>query len=640
MRILFILLFFSSVSFSQHNCDLAIDPKAKKIYKKALNSVNTRSFSKASNLLKEAIKLQEDYIDAYYLLGNVKIEQGDNVLAKEYLDKVISLCGNYTPEVYWLVANIVFEDGDYESSQDYFKKYLIFLSVNEDNKRLAQQRLARSIFLQDAYSNPVPFSPELVRGISTKADEYLAVFSPDNDYALYVRRGLKYNKGMQREDTSEDFVISELDSSGVFSIGELLPPPFNLQKNQGSASVSLKNDEMYLSVCELREDYNNCDLFYTHIDQGFWTDLKRLKYPVNSPNSWESQPSVSADGNTLIFTSARREGVGKTDLYSVEKDENGKWGNLKSLSVNTEGSEKSPFLHPDGQTLYFSSDFHPGLGGADIFYCRKDSLGKWGEPQNIGYPINSEKDDIGFFVSTDGKTAYFSSNKLKGKGGWDLYSFPLYSAARPNRVLLLKGEVVDEQGWPVENAFVEIKNLETNKIEKIEVDRIDGSYVGLLTLDEDDDVLVTVKAEDYAFNSQYISSDDSDFESPTKLDFDVSKIETGKAFKINNIYFSSDSYDLSKQAKSILTAFSEFLKENKKVKIAIHGHTDSDGEEVRNLELSTKRAKAVHDFIISLGVSNNRLSYKGYGEKSPIQTNKTLKGKSENRRTEFFVVDK
>lgn len=641
MRILFILLFFSSLCFSQHNCDLDIDPKAKKIYKKAMNSVNTRSFSKASALLKQAIEIQEDYVDAYYLLANVKIEQNDNVLASQYFKKVISLCGNYSPEVYWLLANIAFNGGDYVSSQENFKKYLAFLSINEENKLLAQQRLKKSVFLQEMYSNPVPFDPQLVKGISTKDDEYLSVFSPDNDFAFFVRRGLRFNKGMQRQETAEDFVVSQLDSNGVFSQGKLMPDPFNLQKNQGSASVSLKNNEMYLSVCELRDGYNNCDIFYSEIYQGFWTDLKRLKYPINSPNSWESQPSISADGNTLIFTSARRDGVGKTDLYSVEKDKDGKWGNFKSLSLNTEGSEKSPFLHPDGKTLYFSSDTHPGLGGADIFYCRKDSLGNWSSPINIGFPINSQEDDLGFFVSTDGKTAYYSSNKLKANGGgWDLYSFPLYKDARPTRVLLIKGEVLDNEGWPIENAVIEIKNLQSNKIKKIEVNRIDGSYVGLINLDKQDDVLVTVKAKEYAFNSQYIGAQDRGFESPSKLNFDISKIEVGKAFKINNIYFASDSYSLSDQAKSILTSFADFLKENVKVKIAIHGHTDSDGDQKLNLELSSKRAKQVQDYIISMGVEPNRLSFKGYGEKNPLQSNNSEKGKSTNRRTEFFVVEK
>ena len=173
--------------------------------------------------------------------------------------------------------------------------------------------------------------------------------------------------------------------------------------------------------------------------------------------------SISSDGNTLIFSSIREGGRGGSDLYSVNRDENGNWGNLKSLNINTEGSEKSPFLHPDGQTLYFSSDTHLGLGGLDIFYCKKDSAGNWSNPVNIGYPINSENDDLAFFVSTDGKTAYFSSNKLSGAGGWDLYEFPLYKAARPQKVLFIKGDVKAEQGEMLFDAIVELKSMNSKK---------------------------------------------------------------------------------------------------------------------------------------------------------------------------------
>jgi len=466
------------------------------------------------------------------------------------------------------------------------------------------------------------------------------VFSPDNELAFFVRRGEREVKGMISKETLEDFVIAKIDSNGVFNSGELMPYPFNLKRNQGGATVNIKNDEMYLSVCEVIDGYNNCDLFYTNIQKGFWTDLKRLKYPINTPDSWESQPSVSSDGNTLIFTSARRGGVGKTDLYSVRKNEDGQWVDLQSLSINTEGSEKSPFLHPDGKTLYFSSDYHQGMGGFDIFYCKKDSLGYWSEPKNIGYPINSEFDDLGFFVSTDGKKAYFSSNKFKGAGGLDLYSFALHKQARPQRVLLIKGEVLDKEGEPVKNSFVEIKSLKTNKIEKIEVSQRDGKYVGLLTLDENEDALVTVKAKDYAFNSRYIDGDDRDFESPSKLDFEVSKIEKGKAFKINNIYFSTDSFHLSQKAKYILNSFAQFLEINTSVEIAVYGHTDSDGNEQLNIDLSSKRAKQVHDYLIEMGISKNRLSYKGFGESKPLLSNDSEKGKSVNRRTEFYVVDK
>ena len=174
---------------------------------------------------------------------------------------------------------------------------------------------------------------------------------------------------------------------------------------------------------------------------------------------------------------------------------------------------RSPFLHPDNQTLYFSSDGHRGLGGLDIFYVKKDATGNWGEPQNIGYPINSILDDLGFFVSTDGKTAYFASNKLEGKGGWDVYHFPLYKEARPERVLFLKGDVLNESGEPLNAASVEIKSMKNDSTFEVDIDVETGRYVAAVLLDKDEDVIVTVKDDFYAFNSKYVSAADENFSS-------------------------------------------------------------------------------------------------------------------------------
>src|SRR5205823_1028113 len=150
-------------------------------------------------------------------------------------------------------------------------------------------------------------------------------------------------------------------------------------------------------------------------------------------------PSVTPDGKTLYFASARDSLTG-IDIYVTEKDEKGNWSKAKKLpgTINTNGNEKSPFIHGDGKTLYFSSDSLDGLGGYDIYMCKKDASGKWGKPQNIGYPINTESDEVGFFVSTDGKTAYFSSNKINGN--FDIFSFDLYPQMRPEAVYLQKGE--------------------------------------------------------------------------------------------------------------------------------------------------------------------------------------------------------
>ena len=444
---------------------------------------------------------------------------------------------------------------------------------------------------------------------------------------------------MLRPETVEEFTVS-VKKDGKFDKGKTMPYPFNMRPNEGGPSLSIDNRELFFTICANENGYKNCDIYYTKKKYEDWSELKRLKYPINKADSWESQPTISSDGNTLIFSSIREGGLGGSDLYSVNRDENGNWGNLKSLDVNTEGNEKSPFLHPDSETLYFSSDTHLGLGGLDIFYCKKDSTGNWANPVNIGYPINSENDDLAFFVSTDGKTAYFSSNKLSGVGGWDLYEFPLHRAARPEKVLFIKGDVKAEQGEILFDAVVEVKSINSKKVSRIDVNQESGQYVGVVNIQEDEDVIVTVKSKDYAFNSQYISSDDIYFHKPADLDFEMQAIEEGKSFRINNIYFNTDAFELNQQAKNVLSSFTEFMDLNPSVSVAIHGHTDNVGDDTSNLELSAKRAQEVHDYLISIGVDANRLSHKGFGESKPLVANDTEEGKATNRRTEFFITEK
>ena len=639
MRYFLPLLFITFSVFAQNECEQSVSSTAKKQYKKAEDAARNWQYGKAYIYLEKALEEKSDYAKAFFLYGQLKMEEEEFEHAQELLIKGVSICPLYSEEMYWLIASMAFESGNYDKAAQYYETYLRFFGLSEEKKALAQERWDEARFLIEMYAKPVPYNPQPVSGISTKDDEYLPILSADNDIAFYTRRRVKQVVGMLRAETVEEFVTSSKEG-GTFNFGDLMPYPFNLHENEGGASLTIDNNELFLTICESVDDYNNCDIYYTARIDSFWTPLRRLLYPVNKSDSWESQPTISSDGNTLLFTSVRPGGKGGADIYSVSRTKNGSWGDLQSLSINTQADEKSPFLHPDNQTLYFSSNGHKGLGGLDIFYVKKDTAGNWGEPQNIGYPINSDADDLGLFVSTDGKTAYFASNKLEGKGGWDVYQFPLYKEARPERVLFLKGDVLDEFGDPLIASSIEIKSMKDKSTFEVDVDVETGRYVAAVVLDKDEDVMVTVKDDFYAFNSKYVSAADENFSSPGKLDFEMKEIHEGEAFRINNIYFETDSFSLNQQAKHVLSAFVSFLQNRKKLKVAIHGHTDNVGHNEANLLLSTQRAQSVHDFLIASGIASARLSYKGFGEQKPLKSNLSEDGRSYNRRTEFYILEK
>ena len=334
----------------------------------------------------------------------------------------------------------------------------------------------------------------------------------------------------------------------------------------------------------------------------------------------------------------RKGGFGASDLYIIRRNTKGGWGGPENLgkNINSRKNEKSPFLHTDNETLFFASDQFPSIGGYDIFFSRKDSLGVWQKPQNIGFPINTISDELGLFVSTDGKKAYFSSNQLEGVGGWDLYAFDLYDAAKPKKVLFLKGELKDEAGQLVDNATLEIKNLNNKGTHIVQVKN--GEYAAAYTLDEGDDVLLTITKQGFAFNATYISSEDEILDSPSELDLNIQYLEKNKAFRLDDIYFATNSFSLNPVSKEILIAFADYLILNKNLKVAIHGHTDNVGSASDNLVLSENRAKAVFQYLLDYGLTNDRLSYKGVGEQNAVSSNDTSYGRAKNRRTEFVIL--
>ncbi|MCX6297013.1 MAG: OmpA family protein, partial [Bacteroidetes bacterium] len=314
--------------------------------------------------------------------------------------------------------------------------------------------------------------------------------------------------------------------------------------------------------------------------------------------------------------------------------------------INTSGDEKSAFIHSDFQTLYFSSDGLPGVGGFDIFFSKKGPDGKWGEPKNIGIPINTARDDLGFFVSTDGHLGYFASNepsRTNGKsvGKYDIFSFELYKEARPDEVAFFKGKIEDFGHGEPTGFKVEVKDVVTNKITEGMVDTITGNYAVVVNTKVKNDLIISVKKDNYAFNSKLIKKDSLINSKPVKLDLEVDSIQVGKTYTLNNIYYKTNSADLDPSSAVVIDEFADFLKAHPTIKIEVRGHTDNVGDAKSNLSLSTDRAFSVRDLLISKGINEKRLiNFKGYGASMPIANNTTEAGRAKNRRTEFVIIEK
>jgi outer membrane protein OmpA-like peptidoglycan-associated protein len=600
-------------------------------------------------MLRELLNEAPDYYEAHYMLGRKTYSAKFFDEALNHFESVISLCPDYAPYAYYYSGKILMSQEKMAGAVAAFDKFLSFEEgVGDKEYEELKELLPRLRREARILSNPVPFNPEPVLAVSTKYDEYSASLSPDNRHIYFTRKMPVERRSLDNAYASgaamtEVFMRSSR-AGKAWDEGSPMPRPFNQADNNGAAAVTANNKHMYFVVCpgNLPE---NCDIWGSDWQGHRWGPLTRLPFPINS-DYWDSHPTISYDGNTLIFSSDRPGGYGKADLYISTRSANGTWSAPKNLGpeINTAENEITPFIHTDSQTLYFSSRGHGSLGGYDIFYSRKKDDGTWKKPQNLGYPINTRNDEISFFVSLDGQTGFMCSNKLNlpdgrevGVGGLDLYSFSLYPEARPEEIVFLEGQLKGGDGMPV-GGTVEVKNQRTKEVTTIEADTADGRYVAILSAK--DDYVLTVNQEGLAFTSARVGGKDTPAGEPVALVMETEPIRTGVGYRLDNINFATNAFDLNAEAKEIIESFADWLKKNAAVRVAIEGHTDNVGSASANLQLSKNRARAVYEFLILLGIDSGRLRHEGYGSNKPVADNQTEKGRLLNRRTEFVIIGK
>lgn len=671
--ILGLFTFLSFISFAQEEDESCLEPNKKvmKILNIAINSTDGKT---ASEKFDEAMKAAPDNAMIYYEYGMFLYKRavnfyetqpnptmGDKSMkrSEEMFRVALEFCNDYHANCSYYLGVINYSQSEFDEAIKYFKEFIAFKHADVskyDPDHENRVKDAKSVIDElEAEANmkntQVPFEPKMVENVSSNNDEYFPMISPDNELMFYTRKLDRKNLGDVISNVVEEFTFSKRpDMNGKFDAGNPFEKPFNdgTFVSYGAASMSVDNKEMVICACKKElvgtQDYINCDLYMTTFKRTGkggndfeWTPLENMGGGINTNDGWEAQPSLSADGNTMYYT-AFRPSTRDNDIFVTKRDAQGVWSEGIPLDeINTAGKDKSPFLHQDSETLYFvssSTDERKGMGGTDVFYSRMEN-GKWGKPKNIGYPINTTSDEIGIFVSTDGKLAYYSS---KQTSNWNIYGFELYPEARPKPVALIKGEIKDKNGKPVSDASIEVSYANTGETEKIKVNGDDGKYAAIIKTSVAQDVIVSVKKEGNAFDSKLFNKEEIAGKTVIKGTELTSKpLKEGEAYTIKDILFETNSFELSEKSKFILKQFSKFLEDCPTVNIMIQGHTDDIGDDAKNLKLSDDRAQAVKKYLISLGVDASRLNAKGFGETKPKLPNDDPYKRSINRRTDFLI---
>jgi outer membrane protein OmpA-like peptidoglycan-associated protein/tetratricopeptide (TPR) repeat protein len=633
------LLLVPSFIFGQEEQLSTKSKKAAKYYMQGRQAYDMRQNDQAEQNLLMAIKEDPGFIEAHALLGYVYTDEHKYPDAISQLKQAIQINANFFPNIYFSLAQLQLDQGSYDEALANYQKFKTYNFKDKNIEWHTDMGIADCKYAAEAIKHPVPFNPvNMGINVNSQYNEYFPAMTADGETFLFTR-DIPDNAVM--EGHQEDFYVS-YKINGQWTGAVSLGPPLNTQNNEGAPTLSADGHLLIFTGCDRQDGHGSCDLYYSFKVGNNWTAGRNLGRPVNTAN-WESQPCLASDGKTLYFIrgSESAQGVQNQDIYVTQLTDSGTWSNPQRLSdtINTPGREESVFIAADNQTLYFSSDGHPGMGGLDIFMSRRLPNGRWGIPKNLGYPINTSKDDNSFMVDPNGHTAYFSSDREGGYGLLDFYSYELYDSIRPQPITYVKGKVYDAKTGKPLIALFNLADLETTKT-VVQSSSAPGDGTFLVCLPINKNYALNVSRKGYLFYSENFSLQgvNASSTSPYMMDIPLQPIDTGATIVLKNVFYETDKYDLKPQSTVELNKVVSFLKANPNVKIEVSGHTDNTGSAEHNNSLSKNRAKSVYDYLISQGIAADRLTYKGYGATKPIADNATEAGKAKNRRTEMKII--
>lgn len=416
--------------------------------------------------------------------------------------------------------------------------------------------------------------------------------------------------------------------------------PINSPDHDATIGISVDGQKLFI----YKDDKGDGNIYFSNLVGDRWAAPQKLNEFVNS-KAWEGNASISADGNLLYFSSEREGGLGGKDIYVSRKLPNGDWGKAMNLGpkVNTPYNDDAPYIHPDGVTLYFSSEGHSTMGGFDIFYSTfNPDSNVWGNPANIGYPVNSTDDDIFYIPTPDNRRAYYSSFQKDGQGEKDIYLITL-PEKKETPLTVVRGTLVSIYGGVPQNAIINVTDNETGElIGTYMPNSSTGAY--LFILQPGRNYNITYEADDFLFSSENFNVADTSAYAVINRPIELSPIKVGQKITLKNIFFASGSSTLAPASKVELEKLRTLMTKLPHLVVEIGGHTDAQGSDELNQKLSQKRAESVVKYLVDGGIDKRRLRAVGYGEAQPVAVNQNpdgswnRQGMALNRRFEFKIL--
>jgi len=637
MKITRLALFFLltiSIANAQGYDPNKVSKKAAALYNQAIEQAQSGKFHEAIRLLDQSTAADKKFVDAYLSKAGIYGELKNYRGSIENYEKAFVMDSAYSHDYNLPYSINLAGTGNFEKALAAVDNFMLDPNLNETSRKAGEFRKSCYLFAIDyekthAVKNYV-FAPQnLGDSINSEVSEYYPSLTIDGKTLVYTRRVRNFN---------EDFYVSE-QKNGSWSNSKDLSGNINTEQNEGAQSISQDGKWLVFTGCNFPDGQGNCDLYFSIHTRHGWSEPRNLGRMLNT-EFWESAPCLSPDKRDLYFASRVPGGYGGIDIYVSRRFPDGQWSEPENLgpAINTAGDESCPFIHADNQTLYFTSNGLPGYGGDDLFVVRRKEDSNWGDPENLGYPINTIENEGSLVITSEGKTVYYASDRADSRGGLDIYTFELREDLRPFRTLWVKGKVFDQKTKEGLPSGVELIELSTRRpLSKVQTDE-EGNY--LITLPVGKDYAFNVNRKGYLFYSENFPLSQKAPDSTYQIDIPLQPIEVDANVVLKNIFFETNKFDLKAESIAELDILVQLLNDNPTLRIQINGHTDNVGKPSDNLLLSNNRARAVVNYLASKGIGANRLSFKGFGESRPLADNKTDAGKAQNRRTELQVVGK
>ena len=605
-------------------------PQSKEWLEKGQAALLDHQYEKARRFFERSVEESPQYLPGQRYLIAANELLGNYQVAAYSCDALLLDHPDYSRTLYFEAGRLHFFSGNYARALDLFGQFKelqqmpasAFGMLGETEQEAEQQYLNEVDDLilkcrtaqEAARFSRVEAIENLGPGINSSGDEYFPCVSNDQTWMFFTSRRTRF--------ADEDLLISFY--AGEWMESMMLPSTFLTGQNEGMSTLVRNGRHMIFTACGRPAVKGTCDLWETDVEG---TSLKKASPLEGNLNSdfWDSQATISCDGTTLYFSSNREGGLGGTDIWVSHLLNDGTWGEPQNLGprINTPGDEEAPFITNDGRNLFFSSTGHKGLGEQDIFLSRLDSTRTfWGDPLNLGPPVNSSYRELGLFLTADGQTGYFASNRSGGYGGMDIYRFELPSPLGGRPITFVEGQVLDSLSWKPMQV-----TLFTESNEKIHTDE-NGRF--FLCLPVDSTLTFTIIEPGYAVFYREVRVPVWENRKPYPLSIllqptQVLHTEEGGIITFSGspgrqvshaVYFEFDKADLDGMSIQKLDEFlAKFTDENNVIEeVEIIGYSDQVGSEKYNLVLSENRAKSVAVFLKERSIHVDRLYIAGSGE--------------------------